>query len=258
MVVELIRHLPPRARLLFLPVLVCCLTPASTRAEPLDVADPTPRAIAVEFEVSSAPQTIGQVYSTSFAATYSASGNTGTVVISAAEYESILLALGFDYFDLAVVATLILGSTTDFTLDFDLTTLEGTAQPFSYQISITDPIPQNGTVTRDLSTTVAAGFGANPAIPGFPFFCTPPLPGCLAVPGAPYDPLTGKINAVGSGTLISPDINLASFSRAGDLRFSETQAPVLPALSSPGLGGLVVLLIGVTLASVRGKSPRVR
>lgn len=254
MVVEPSCQPPPRARLLLLPVLVCCLTSASTRAEPLDVADPTPRAIAVEFEVSTAPETIGQLYSTPFAATYSASGNTGTVVISAAEYESILLALGFDYFDLAVVASLIMGSASDFTLDIDLTTLEGTAQPLSYQISITDPVQQNGIVTRDLSTTATAGYGVDQAIPGFPFFCTLPLPTCLPVPGAPYDPLTGKINAVGSGTLVAPDVTLASFSRAGDLRFSEIEATAVPALSGPALGGLVVLLIGVTLASVRSIS----
>ena len=206
----------------------------------------------MEFEVSTAPQAIGQIYSTPFAATYSASGTIGTVVISAAEYESILLALGFDYFDLAVVASLVIGSAFDFTLDIDLTTLEGTAQPFSYQMSITDPVQQLGTVTRNLSTTATAGFGVDPSIPGFPFFCTLPLPTCLPVPGAPYDPLTGKINAVGSGQLVAPDIDLTSFSRAGDLRFSEVEATAVPALTDPALGGLVALLIiSVTLASVR-------
>jgi hypothetical protein len=240
--------------LLFLPVLVCFLTPAPIRAEPLDVADPTPRAIQVELEVSTAPETIGKIYSPPFAATYSASGNTGTVVISAAEYESILLALGFDYFDLAVVASLIIGSASDFTLDIDLTTLEGTAQPFRYQMSITNPVQQIGTVTRNLSTTATAGFGYNPAIPGFPFFCTT----CFLVPGAPYDPITGKINAVGSGELIAPDIDLTSFSRAGDLRFSEIEATAVPGLARLGLGGLVVLLIGVTLVVVSSNSRPVR
>ena len=43
--------------------LLSWLAPASAWAEPLDLSDPTPRAIQVEFEISDDPRTIGQVYS---------------------------------------------------------------------------------------------------------------------------------------------------------------------------------------------------
>jgi hypothetical protein len=63
------------------------------------------------------------------------------------------------------------------------------------------------------------------------------------VPGAPYDPLTGKINLVGSEAQAGCDgsfcVPAASyFSRHGDLRLSE--GPVVPVL--PGLAGAVLIL----------------
>ena len=146
--------------------------------------------------------------------------------------------------------SLISGSASDFTLDIDLTTMEATAQPLSYQVLITDPVPfpQNGTVTRDLSTTATAGFAFLPQFPGFPFFCDT----CTLVPGAPYDPATGKINAVGSDHLVAPDIpSLTSFSRAGDLRLSESPAQAVPALSTYGLWGLAVVLTGFAFLMIR-------
>lgn len=229
--------------------LVCGLVPALARAEPLDASDPTPRAIRVEFEVSFDPGTVGQGYSMPFAATYSAAGNTGTVVVSGAEYESAILAHGLDYFGALISASLIAGSASDFTLDIDLTTLEASARPFSYQLSIQSPVAQIGTVSRDLSTTATAGFAFLPEFPGFPFFCST----CVLVPGAVYDPITGRINAVGSDHLVSADIDLLSFSRAGDLRLSESAAPAVPALSSPAVWGLVVLLISVPFATARSE-----
>jgi hypothetical protein len=227
--------------------LVCSLCPAVARAQPLDLADPTPRTIQVEFEVSADPATVGQTYSTSFDATYSATGNTGTVVISGAEYEAAIQAFGLDYFDVILTGTLVSASASDFVLDIDLTTLEGTALPFSYQISITSPVQQIGTVTRNLSTTALAGFAFVPEIPGFPVFCD----FCLIVPGAPYDPTTGKINAVGSDQLDAPDIDLLGFSRAGDLRLTESAAPSIPALSTYGLAGLAVGLMGFAFLTIR-------
>ncbi len=244
-------HWPTFSRLVLWPALICCLTPTQTRAEPLNLLDPTPRAIRVEFEISVDPQTVGQSYSMSFAAAYSAAGNTGTVVVSGAEYESAIQAHGLDYFDALLNSSLISGSASDFTLDIDLTTLEAAAQPFSYQLSIQFPVQQVGTVSRDLSTTAIAGFAFLPEFPGFPFFCS----FCVLVPGALYDPSTGKINAVGSDHLESPDIDLLSFSRAGDLRLSESAAPAVPALSGHAVWGLAVLLIIVTLATVRSKRP---
>ena len=227
--------------------LVCGLCPAVARAQPLDLADSTPRTIQVEFEVSNDPAIVGQTYSTSFDATYSATGNTGTVVISGAEYESAIQAFGLDYFDTILTGTVVSASASDFVLEIDLTTLEAAALPFSYQISITSPVQQIGTVTRNLSTTALAGFAFVPEIPGFPVFCDV----CLIVPGAPYDPTTGKINAVGSDQLVAPDINLLGFSRAGDLRLTESSAQPIPALSTYGLLGFAVGLMSLAFLKIR-------
>ena len=204
----------------------------------------------MEFEISVDPGTVGQTYSESFDARYSATGNTGTVVIFRAVYESAIQTHDLDYFDTMMIWALISGSASDFTLDIDLTTMEATAQPLSYQVLITDPVPfpQNGIVTRGLSTTATAGFAFLPQFPGFPFFCDT----CTLVPGAPYDPATGKINAVGSDHLVAPDIpSLTSFSRAGDLRLSESPAQAVPALSTYGLWGLAVVLTGLALLMIR-------
>ena len=226
------------------------LAPALAGAQPLDLADPTPRTIQVEFEISVDPATVGQTFSESFEATYSATGNTGTVLVSGAVYESAIETHDLDYFDSMMIWSLISGSASDFELEIDLTTLEATAQLLSYQVLITDPVPfpQIGSVTRDLSTTATAGFAFPPQFPGFPFFCDT----CLLVPGAAYDPATGKINAVGSDHLVAADIpSLAGFSRAGDLRLSESPAQAVPALSSYGLWGLAVVLAGFAFLMIR-------
>ena len=230
--------------------LICCLGSSPAWAQPLNLADPTPRTILVEFEISVDPGSIGQSYSESTVATYSATGNTGTVVIASVAYEAAIQTHDLDYFDTIMSWSLVSGSASDFTLDIDLTTMEATAQPLSYQVLITDPVPfpQNGVVTRELSTTTTAGFAFLPQFPGFPFFCDT----CTLVPGTPYDPTTGRINAVGSDDLVAPDIpSLIGFSRAGDLRLSESPAQLLPALSTHGLCALAVVLTGFAILVIR-------
>lgn len=231
--------------------LICWLTPAPAWAQPLNLADPTPRSIRVQFEISVDPRLVGQTYSESFDAQYSATGNTGTVVIPRAVYESAIQTQDLDYFGYLVSWSLIGGSASDFTLDIDLTTLEATAHPLSYQVSITVPVVQDGTVTRDLSTTATAGFAYLPQYGSFPFFTTTICENCALVPGAPYDPATGKVNAVGRDRLVAPDITLNSFSRAGDLRLSESPTQAVPALSSYGLCGLVVVLTSFAFLMIR-------
>ena len=93
--------------------LICWLTPALAWAQPLNLADPTPRTIKVQFEISLAPNVIGQTYSPSYTATYSATGNTGTVVISRAVYESAIETHDLDYFGFELID----GSASDFTLE---------------------------------------------------------------------------------------------------------------------------------------------
>jgi hypothetical protein len=227
--------------------------PALAAAEPLDVSDPTPRAIQIEFEISQSPTVIGQTWSAPFSATYSASGNTGTVVVSAAEYAAAIATKNLDYFEVITDWSLVPGTATAFQVDIDLTTLEATAQTASYEVSLDISPAQNGDVTRMLSTTGLAGFGVHPSFPGFPFFCTA---SCLIVPGAPYDPLTGRLNAVGRDILDAPDVDLQSFSRAGDLRLSEVAAPAVPAVPVSGLLLLAVLMTWIGVEMARRAQPR--
>jgi hypothetical protein len=223
------------------------LTPAFAAAQPLNLADPTPRTIQVQFETSLAPGTIGQTYSAPYAAQYSATGNVGTVVIPRAVYEAAIQTHGLDYFDSMMTWSLISGSAADFILDIDLTTLQASAHTLVYHVSITIPVQQDGTVTRNLGTTTTAGYTYLPQYPGFPFFCAT----CVLVPGAAYDPVTGKLNAVGSDRIVAPDFSLTSFSRAGDLRLSEGPAPGVPALSAYGLAGLAIVLASLAVLMLR-------
>lgn len=243
-----------RARLALGSVLASALVPASAGAGPLDVSDPTPRRIQIEFEISQSPLAIGQTWSAPFEARYSATGNTGTVVVLAPTYASAIATDQLDYFEVIMNWSLIPGTATEFRLDIDLTTLQAVAQTASYEISIDDiSPPQNGDVTRTLSTTAVAGFGSHPSFPGFPFFCTT---GCVIVPGAPYDPLTGRLNAVGRDVLDAPDVDLQSFSRAGDLRLSEASAPAVPVVPVPGLVAIGALLTWIGVAMAPRSTPR--
>jgi hypothetical protein len=228
-------------------VLAVGLAAARASAEPLDLSDTTPRSIRVEFETSLSPLTIGQVFSAPVAASYSVTGNTGTVVIASANYASAIQTQLLDYFGYMMTWSLVPGSASAFVLHIDLTTKQATAELATYDTDIQSPVQQLGDVARTLSTTATAGFTVLPQYPNFPFFC----PTCLLVPGAPYDPVTGKLNAVGSDHLDAPDIDLTSFSRAGDLRLSESPAPAVPALSAVGIGSLVVALAGFACLRLR-------
>ena len=124
--------------------LVCWLTPALAGAQPLNLADPTPRTIRVEFEISLDPLAVGQTYSESVDAQYTVTGNIGTVVIPRAVYESAIQTQNLDYFGSMLTWSLVSGSASDFTLDIDLATLEVGRCP-SYLSDIDHvPRPTNG------------------------------------------------------------------------------------------------------------------
>jgi len=231
--------------------LIGSLAAAPALGAPLDLSNPTPRAIRVEFETSADPSTIAQVYSPKYAATYSATGNVGTVVISGPVYESAAATNALDYFNTSLIGALVPGSSTPFRLDIDLTTRHAVAQTLSYQAVVQIPSTQQGTLTRQLSTTATAGYAFLPQLPGFPFFCTP----CTPVAGAPYDPVTGKLNAVGSDHFDSADVDQTSFSRAGDLRLSEAPtAPAAPALSGPAVAVVAAGFAGFGWRALRRRS----
>jgi hypothetical protein len=227
-------------------VVLGAFAPAIVTAHPFDPTNPTLRPIRVEFEVSAPPGVVGQTWSVPFAATYSASGNTGTVVIAPSVYESAIETHALDYLDALVSWSLVPGSASPFRLDIDLTTFEATAQPLTYQISIGTPVQEVGTVTRNLSTTATAGFTFLSQNPGFPFFCV----ACDLVLGRTYDPTTGTLNAVGSDDLEAPPAfeDVLGFSRAGDLRLSELDAVSVPML--PVAGRLVIAAVLAGLGPV--------
>src|SRR5262245_52186579 len=118
-----------RVRLALGSALAWTLAAGSADARPLDLSDPTPRPIQVEFEVSLDPLAVGQTWSPPYAATYSATGNTGTVVISPSVYESAVDTHNLDYFGVLMGWAVVPGSTTEFRLAIDLTTREAVAQP---------------------------------------------------------------------------------------------------------------------------------
>ena len=67
---------------------VCFLLAARVAAAgALDVHDPAPRNVFFEVEISSAPNDVGQVFGSAHPAAWSASGNIGTLTISAETHE---------------------------------------------------------------------------------------------------------------------------------------------------------------------------
>jgi hypothetical protein len=228
-----------------------CAWSASAVAEPLDLSDTTSRQIEVELENSAGPGVVGVSYGAPVLATYSASGGVGTVTIPIASHQQMRGGPSPT-------------SYTPYVIQIDLGDLGATSQTAS-------GIAQGAQFTQQpLGTDTVAGYVH---IEGFDLHCasqqevddrcqTNPLycnQVCNIVPGAAYDPGTGKVNLVGSETRIfcgmfgcvTPD---PFFALAGDLRLSESDAPVIPALPAPAqlLLGAGLLLGGcATLAARR-------
>ena len=225
------------ARIVFGAIVVFAAN-AAAGSIPLDLLDPTPRDVLVQVENSLDLAVVGQSFGDAFPATYSASGNIGTLVISAETHE--LMNEGF-------LAPPVAGSFTPIVIEFDLNTFEAMSQPASGAFS-GGPISSSFT-QQSLDTLGVAGFVG----PGFaPLFCTsqqevddacliaPVFCGlvCTIVPGLPYDPMTGLVNLVGRQTEAGCDGAVCSgpfdmFARNGDLLLSESDA----ANESGGGGG---------------------
>jgi len=192
---------------------------------PLDILDGTLRNVLVQLEGSADPSIVGQDFGAEFPATYSASENIGTLVISAATHE-LMLAGGYPP---------VPGSFTPITIQFDLTTFEATSQPASGAMGSGQI---GGAFTQQALDTLTVGGFAGPDLP--PLFCTsqaqlddaclivPLFCGqvCTIVPGAPYDPATGLMNLVGVLTESGCDGSLCSgpfdyFATRGDLMLTE-------------------------------------
>jgi hypothetical protein len=219
-----------RARAVLL--LALALLPSAARAlTPLDPSDPTPRSVLVELETSPNLATVGASFGPPQPATYSASGVTGTLLIPAASHQALRGV----------------SSATAFVISIDLATGAATSQPTSGG-SIIGPGQAAVFVQQALGTGTLAGFMDGQL--GIPSFCTSqadveaacqinPIPEvcnqiCVVVPGAVFDPGSGKLNLVGAeqrqicgGTGCFG--THTAFSHYGDLRVSElTAVPALP------------------------------
>jgi hypothetical protein len=221
---------------------------------PLDVTDPTPRSVLVQVERSSNLATVGQSFGPAFPATWSASGGTGTLTISAATHEQ-MRAGGLDA---------VPGTFTPIVISIDLASLAATTQQAS-------GAQASGGISfsfiqRSLGTTTTGGF-AGPSVP--PLFCTsqaqidqtcsfvPSFCGqtCTLVPGSAYSPATGRVNLIGSETQSGCDGSFCQgpfdmFTPRGDLRITEAaQIPALP-------GVAVIALFALLAASARALRAR--
>jgi hypothetical protein len=234
-----------RVLLLAIPL---ALLPGIARGQgaPLDVSDPTPRNVFVQIESSSTLSTVGQTFGPAFPATWSASGNTGTLTISIETHEQ-MRSEGSGLLPVPDTFTPIV-------FQIDLTTLEATSQPASGVLSNGPLVLSFG--QQALGTTTTAGF-MGPTVP--PLFCTsqadvdqacmfiPSFCGqtCTIVPGNAYDPGTGKVNLVGRETQSGCDGSFCQgpfdmFTGRGDLRLTEAaEIPALPGIAPFALLGLL-------------------
>jgi hypothetical protein len=211
----------------------------------------------VEVENSSELSTVGVSFGPLHSASYSASGNVGTLVIPAESHED--MREGF--------LTPIPGTFTPIVIDIDLTTLAAISQAASGALQ-SGPISMAFT-QNPLGTGDTAGYISGGDIPS-PIFCTsqqevddaclvvPAFCGatCVLVAGGPYDAATGKINLVGSEEQQGCDGGMCFgpfllFTGQGDLRLTEALAEEVPTL---GPGALLVL--GLLLAVTAGSTLR--
>jgi hypothetical protein len=75
-------------KLILVAALVCAHASASLAMTPLDVQDPTPRPVLAEWENSTDLSAVGVSYAPPVDASYSASGNVGTLVIPIVSHET--------------------------------------------------------------------------------------------------------------------------------------------------------------------------
>jgi hypothetical protein len=222
-------------------------------ATPLDLGDPTPRALVVEFETSADLSTVGTLYGESVPAIVSVDAGTATITIAGDDFEA-LFAGGSIQVD-----------SSDIVIEIDTNT--GSASVVSATGTVTSPfVAYSWSWTLDTSRTAGwvdgSGFGPlhctsqaeiDALCPSIPAFCGAT---CEIVPGATYDTQTGGLNMVGfehqDGCGETGCMVVDFFTGRGDLRLSE--APQVPALPLPFLGFAVVAIAAWTVT--RGRPRR--
>jgi hypothetical protein len=230
--------------------LCLALALGATRAvgEPLDPFDATPRPIRVELETSTNLDVVGATFGAPVDASYAVSGGIGTITIPIASHEQMR-----DNGGLPPVP----GTYTPLVIHIDLSDLSASSESASGTVGVGSLF--QSFLMHPLGSDTLAGHFSNQ---NTPLFCTsqadvdaacqqtPSLCGqtCVIVPGAAYDPVTGKLNMVGAETISGCDGSLCIgpfvfFSQHGDLRFTEAPAPVIPALGASASALLAACLL---------------
>ena len=244
-------------KLILVAALVCAHASASLAMPPLDVQDPTPRPVLVEWENSTDLSAVGVSYAPPVGASYSASGNVGTLVIPIVSHET--MRTGYLGYPLPLP-----GAFSSVTIEIDLTTLEVTSQTANGTLTTVDETYGVAFTQNPLTSNGTAGYVAGEGIP-LPLFCTSQADvdalcalnpvfcsgTCQLVAGAAYEASSGEVNMVGTedqlqcfGGCSGPFV---VFSQYGDLRFSEMPATV------PSVGPIALLMLGgAVIASARG------
>lgn len=199
------------ASLLFLAGLVGVAAPL--RALPLDLSNPTPRTVLVEVdEFTGDYGAIGAAFGTPVEAAFTSDGVTALITVPGSVVEALVDRI-------FASPTAVPGSFSDYEIAIDV----ATGQVLSATVNGLATVPIFGTVNlaQNASSTTLAGFKLTNIL-GYilPLACTGGT-GCTIVPGLPYDPATGQLNAVG---VIATIFNV--FTPFGDLRLSEAQAPL--------------------------------
>ena len=203
----------------------------------LNLLDPSTREVFVELEISSDLSVVGQSYGPPVSALYSASGGIGTLVIPVESHQELIPFPG----ELQPVV-----------IEIDLVDFSAVSST-----SGLDPVLL-AAFSEDLGTGTLAGYALVELQPVFctsqqeiddeclinPLYCGAT---CVLVPGAPYDPNTGKINMVGAETIFCQfsACPYDLFSEFGDMRFTEPQTiPALPPAALALLSLLIMLSAG--------------
>ncbi len=231
--------------------LVLVASNGTAAAAPLELADPTPRLIVVEFETSSNLSTVGAVYDESVPATYSGAGGVGTVVIAGDDFEALFTSPGFliESSDIVIEITVATGDAAVASAS-GLVSFSNAGYTWFWSL---DTIRTGGWIEHSLLPPLfcdSQAFIDDIICPSQPQFCDAV---CNLVPAAPYEPVTGALNMVGfeqqdgcgeAGCLI-----LDYFTGRGDIRLSEVEAPIpLPATSGPALVTVGMLALVLYLA----------
>jgi hypothetical protein len=207
--------------------------PQTAAAEPLDLRDPSPRSIHVEFEVSPShlPHQTDRIYTTSYPAQVEPGATAGEVrvIVPGWVVEQHLFAR----------ENPVPGSFSDFVWTFDA--LSGHVLSARFSGDVVRSLEFGFIRSRarvalkvDMATNQLAGFRSATRLLGQLLFkhCSDQAErGCTLVDARPYDASTGYVNAVGSMHVRSAVTSLVNFSPLGEAIFSEVEGS-----SAPGLG----------------------